>query len=283
MPARLRRGRAESVPSGHATQGVRKGAPTARRRMVRSALAFSMLAIAATACSKQDQRLGLPTPATEQAKRVLTLWQGSWIAALLVGGLVWGLIIWAIIFHRKRSEELPPQVRYNLPIEMLYTVVPFVIVAVLFYFTARDETYLEKMSKHPQVYVTVTAFQWSWQFDYPQYPGFSIVGVPVNADDNNGKPVLVIPKGETVRFHLQSKDVIHSFWVPSFIFKRDILPGVKTGEDFQITPTRLGTYQGRCAELCGVDHSRMLFAVKIVTPSEFQQFIAAHQAAGRTQ
>jgi len=283
MPARLRRGRAESVPERHAAQGAHSGAPAARRRMVRGALALSMLTVAATACSKQDQRLGLPAPATEQAKRVLTLWQGSWIAALLVGGLVWGLIIWAIIFHRKRSEELPPQVRYNLPIEMLYTVVPFVIVAVLFYFTARDETYLDKFSKHAQVNVTVTAFQWSWQFDYPQYPGFSIVGVPVNADDNNGKPVLVIPQGETVRFHLVSKDVIHSFWVPSFIFKRDILPGVKTGEDFEITPTRLGTYQGRCAELCGVDHSRMLFEVKIVTPSEFQQFIASHQAAGRTQ
>jgi cytochrome c oxidase subunit 2 len=105
----------------------------------------------------------------------------------------------------------------------------------------------------------------------------------VDPDQSNGKPVLYLPVNETVHFHLQSRDVIHSFWVPAFLFKRDILPGEKTGEDFQITPTRLGTYQGRCAELCGVDHSRMLFEVKIVTPQQFQQYIATHQASGSTQ
>jgi cytochrome c oxidase subunit II len=254
-------------------------------RMVKGAVALSMLAIAATACTKDETyRLGLPAPATEQAKRILTLWQGSWIAAFAVGGLVWGLIIWAVIFHRKRSDELPPQVRYNLPIEMLYTVVPFIIIAVLFYFTARDETYLDKVGKTTATdqvtIVNVTAFQWSWQFDYPQYHTKPIVGVPVEPDANN-KVTFEIPVNQKVRFHLTSNDVIHSFWVPSFIFKRDILPGAKTGRDFEITPTRTGTYEGRCAELCGVDHSRMLFRVKVVTPAEFRQFIASHQGSAQ--
>lgn len=248
--------------------------------MLQGAAALSMLAFATTACSTADaKRLGLPVPVTEQGKRVLTLWQGSWIAAFAVGALVWGLIIWAVIFHRKRSDELPPQVRYNLPIEMLYTVVPFIIIAVLFYFTARDESYLTKVSNDTKngqaVAVTVTAFQWSWQFDYPQYHTKPIVGVPVAPDDPN-KVTFEIPVGQKIHFHLVSKDVIHSFWVPSFIFKRDILPGAKTGEDFEITPTKTGTYQGRCAELCGVDHSRMLFQVKIVSPAEFKQFISSH-------
>ena len=265
---------------------MRVGAPGARRRLLKGTVALSLLAVAATACSKDNPRLGLPTPVTEQGKRVLTLWQGSWLAALAVGALVWGLIIWAVLFHRKRSDQLPPQVRYNLPIEMLYTVVPFIIIAVLFYFTARDETYLDKMTKNPQpgqvTVVNVTAFQWSWQFDYPQYHTTPIVGQPVSPDAVN-KPMFEIPVGKKVRFHLESKDVIHSFWVPSFIFKRDILPGVKSGEDFEITPTRTGTYEGRCAELCGVDHSRMLFQVKIVPQAEFDQFIASHKPSGGAQ
>jgi cytochrome c oxidase subunit II len=265
---------------------VRAVAPGARRRLLKGAVALSTLAFAATACSGETKRLGLPTPATEQAKRILTLWQGSWVAALAVGALVWGLIIWAVLFHRKRSDELPPQVRYNLPIEMLYTVVPFIIIAVLFYFTARDETYLDKVSKTSATdqvtVVNVTAFQWSWQFDYPQYGTRPIVGVPTEPDATD-KPTFEIPVGQKVRFHLVSKDVIHSFWVPSFIFKRDIIPGARSGQDFEITPTRTGTYEGRCAELCGVDHSRMLFRVKVVSPQEFQQFISAHKASGSAQ
>src|SRR4051812_4208920 len=153
----------------------KRRAPARGRRALKSAGALALLAMTATACSGEASRLGMPEPISKQGERVLTLWQGSWVAALATGALVWGLIIWAVLFHRKRSDELPPQVRYNLPIEMLYTAVPFVIIAVLFYFTARDETYLEKTTPNPAVVVDVTAFQWSWQFDYPQH-NVSIVG-----------------------------------------------------------------------------------------------------------
>lgn len=235
---------------------------------------LAVLLAATAGCDNEFTRLGMPEPITEQGKRVLSLWQGSWIAAFAVGILVWGLIIWAIIFHRKRSEKLPPQVRYNMPIEALYTAVPFIIVAVLFYFTARDETYLDKVSDKPDVAVNVTGFQWSWKFDYPQND-VSVVGRP-------GKdPTLVIPKGKKIRFNLTSPDVIHSFWVPAFLFKRDVIPGHPNR--FEITTTKEGTYAGRCAELCGVDHSRMLFTVKVVSPQEYQNFIATHQPAGSAQ
>jgi cytochrome c oxidase subunit 2 len=256
-------------------------APARGRRALRSVSALSLLAMTATACSGEVTRLGMPEPISEQGKRVLTLWQGSWVAALATGVLVWGLIIWAVLFHRKRSDDLPPQVRYNLPIEMLYTAVPFVIIAVLFYFTARDETYLEKTSAHPDVVVDVTAFQWSWQFDYPQH-NVSIVGQPAGPDENPGhKPVLVVPSGETVRFNLHTNDVIHSFWVPALLYKKDVMPGYNN--KFEVRLTKTGTYEGRCAELCGVDHSRMLFQMKVVTPAEFQQFINTKKAAGGTQ
>lgn len=233
------------------------------------------LILAATAgCDNQFTRLGMPEPITEQGKRVVSLWQGSWIAAFGVGALVWGLIIWAVIFHRKRSNDLPPQVRYNMPIEALYTVVPFIIVAVLFYFTARDETYLDEVSGKPDVTVNVTAFQWSWKFDYPQ-SGVSVVGRP------GQDPTLVIPKGEKILFNLHSTDVIHSFWVPAFLFKRDVIPGRENR--FEVTTTKTGHYAGRCAELCGVDHSRMLFNVDVVTPAQYQNFIAKNKPAGSAQ
>ena len=247
-----------------------------RRPPVRRVLSYGVLLavpfVAATACQTQQfVRLGMPEPITKQGERILALWQGSWIAAFGVGAVVWGLIIWACIFHRKRSDELPPQVRYNLPIEALYTILPVIIVSVLFYFTARDQNKINELSKNPDVVVDVTAFQWSWQFDYPQHD-VTVVG-------RTGRPpTLVIPTGETVRFNLASHDVVHSFWVPDFLFKRDVVPGYPN--EFEITATKEGTFVGRCAELCGVYHSEMRFSVKVVSPDEFDAFIASQQTGG---
>lgn len=260
------------------------------RRALSSATALALLALSATACdAEQWKRAGFPEPVTEQAKRMLTLWQGSWIAALAVGIVVWGLIIWAILFHRKRSDDLPLQVRYNLPIEMLYTAVPFIIIGVLFFYTARDESYVEKMSAKPDLTVDVIAYQWSWQFDYPDFKKadgkpVSVVGTPAAPDAPGGtatgqKPVLVVPVNKTVRFNLHSNNVIHSFWVPAFLYKKDVMPGPNFNK-FEVRPTKTGLYEGRCAELCGVDHARMLFQVKVVTQPEFDQFINNSKAGG---
>lgn len=231
-------------------------------------------------------RLGMPAPVTKQGNVTVSLWQGSWIAALAVGAVVWGLIIWAVIFHRKRSDQPPMQVRYNLPIEMLYTVVPFIMVGVLFFFTARDENYINKLSPNPNVVVNVTGYQWSWQFQYPQYRVAGTAGGVVTENGqpwspqagNRQLPVLVIPTNETVRFNLVSTDVIHSFWIPPFEFKRDVIPGHPN--HFQVTPDRTtgnGYIIGRCTELCGLYHSRMLFKVKIVTPAQFSQWVHTQQ------
>jgi cytochrome c oxidase subunit 2 len=244
---------------------------TRRRRIARATLLTVALTSLAGCTSNAFTRLAMPKPITAQGKVTLTLWQGSWIAAFAVGAIVWGLIIWTVIAFRKRSDELPPQVRYNLPIEVLYTIVPFILIAVLFYFTARDENYIDKLSPHPNVVVNVTGFQWSWEFQYPDLGNVQIIGT---ADKD---PTLVLPVGETVRFNLTSPDVIHAFWVPAFLFKRDVVPGHPN--HFEITTTATGTFDGRCSELCGIYHSEMLFTVKVVSQQEFQQFIAAQQAA----
>jgi cytochrome c oxidase subunit 2 len=247
---------------------------------------FAVLAAGTAGCtSNAFTRLGMPVPITRQGQVTLTLWQGSWVAAWAVGAVVWGMIVWAVIFHRKRSSAPPAQVRYNLPIEMLYTVVPFIMVGILFFFTARDENYIDKLSSHPAVTVNVTAYQWSWQF---QYPGYKVPGSPTGDVTMNGEPwspqlgnsqlpLMVIPDNETVRFNLVSTDVIHAFWIVPFEFKRDVIPGHPN--HFEVVPTRTGSYIGRCTELCGLYHSRMLFRVRVVTPAQFSLWIHAQQAA----
>jgi cytochrome c oxidase subunit 2 len=244
---------------------------------VSGAAAAALVLASATACSAEEwSRGGMPESITRQGEIVQTLWNGSWIAALATGFVVWGLIIWACIFHRKKrgsANQLPPQVRYNLPIEMLYTLVPLIMVAVFFYFTARDQNELMKVSNNPDVRVKVEAFQWSWRFT-TEYQGktATAVGVPVNDYRSPQAPELVLPAGRTVEFDLHSPDVIHSFWVPAFKFKLDVIPGVNNKFEVE-TLDKTGDFPGRCAELCGVDHSRMLFRVKLVTQTEFDQYI----------
>ena len=261
--------------------------PRRTRRKLLSALALGLVLATATGCSSQDlPRLGLPSPVTKEGPIVLHLWQGSWIAALIVGVIVWGLILWSVIFHRRSRTkvEVPPQFRYNLPLEALYTAVPIVIVSVLFYFTARDESSILKVSKTPDHVINVVGFQWSWAFNYEHrvdtaaeaadQSGAYDVGTPGNP------PTIWLAQGQTVEFELTSRDVIHDFWPINFMMKMDVIPGVVN--KFQVTPTVLGTFRGKCAELCGVAHSRMLFNVKVVTPAEYQAHLAQLRAKGQT-
>jgi cytochrome c oxidase subunit 2 len=265
---------------GQATAGDRvpRRPGGVRRWAARAALAAAALTVTTGCKSTAFTRMGMPPPVTKQGQVTLTLWQGSWIAAWAVGIIVWGLIIWAVIFYRKRSDRVPHQVRYNLPIEFLYTIVPFIMVGVLFYFTARDENFIDKVSANPDVIVNVTGFQWGWQFQYPQYSvaGTGTKVTTLGATWPGRLPVLEIPINETVQFNLYSTDVIHSFWVVPFEFKRDVLPDHPN--HFEVTPIKTGTFTGRCSELCGVYHSRMLFTLKIVTPQAFRQWITTQQA-----
>ncbi|WP_055556191.1 cytochrome c oxidase subunit II [Streptomyces sp. NBRC 110028] len=285
-----------------------------RRKLLQALAAGAVLATATGCTSKDFPRLGMPTPATEEAPRILSLWQGSWAAALAVGVLVWGLILWAVVFHRRTRTKIdvPVQTRYNMPLEALYTVVPIIIVSVLFYFTARDENALLKTSKKPDHVVNVVGYQWSWGFNYmenvdgnPASPkatpkevssipnkmldtvpkgaeGVYDTGTPGERNPQNGNPgpTLWLPKGESVEFILTSRDVIHSFWVVPFLMKMDVIPG--HANRFEVTPNREGTFKGKCAELCGVDHSRMLFNVKVVSPERYQQHLKDLAKKGQT-
>lgn len=256
---------------------TRTAAPRTRlRRRAGVGAAAALVLLTATGCTANEAFFfDLPDPASEQAPITQNLWNGAWIAAWAVGVLTWGLMLFAFFVYRRRknSPELPEQTRYNIPIEVLYTVVPLILIIGLFYFTARDQAELTAVRNDEDLTVNVVGWRWSWGFNYLDEDVYEAgtPGVP---------PTLVLPVDEKVRFELTSPDVIHSFWVPAWLFKMDVIPG-RTNV-FEVTPNKIGTFAGKCAELCGVDHSRMLFNVKVVERAEYDAFIAELKAKGQT-
>jgi cytochrome c oxidase subunit II len=208
---------------------------------------------------------------SEQGRDIFDLWQGSVIAALVVGVLVWGLIAWAVIRYRRRGDELPTQRQYIVPIEILYTAIPVVIVAVLFALSYRTQRDVDAVTSDPDLVVEVTGFQWQWQFHYVE-EDITVTGLPEKP------PVMVLPVDTTVRLVLTSPDVIHSFYVPDFLYKRDVIPGVENEVDVDVVD--VGRYTGRCAEFCGLDHAKMTFEVDAVTMDDFREWVADQQVAG---
>ena len=165
------------------------------------------------------------------------------------------------------------QTRYNIPIEMLYTVAPLIMIMTMFYFTARDQAEIQKVGDNPDITVNVVGFRWNWDFNYLNEKVYS-VGTPQQRAE------LVLPVNRSVKFELTSPDVIHSFWIPAFLYKMDVIPGRRNV--FEVTPTKEGVFAGRCAELCGVDHSNMLFTVRVVPQAEYDAWIQSLRARGQS-
>jgi cytochrome c oxidase subunit 2 len=216
-------------------------------------------------------RFGMPEPASQQGGHVLDLWRVLFLTAVAIGALVTGLILWSVVRYRHRGGEPPPQFRDNVRLEIFYTAVPLVIVAVLFGLTVRAQDRVTRLSGSPDLRVDVTGFQWGWRFHYPD-AGVTVVG------DSNHNPTLVLPAGRTVELALSTVDVIHSFFVPAFLEKRDLVPGVDNRID--VTTTRTGRFAGLCAEFCGLDHGRMALTVEVMSPGDFQAWLAAQQQSG---
>lgn len=232
-----------------------------------------MLGIVLGGCSLP--RFGQPDPATKEGGHALTLWQGFFVAACVVGAVVLGLILFAAIRFRRRGDDLPSQKAYNVGWEIAYTATPIVIVAMLFGFSLVAQDKLDRSVDRPDLVVNITGFQWGWQFEYPDRR-ITITGA-AEADE---KPTLVLPAGQTTRLVMRTTDVVHSFWVPSFLNKRDMIPGVDSSMD--VTPTQVGTFDGRCAEYCALDHWRMSFTLKVVPVEELDRAIADAAAAATT-
>lgn len=248
--------------------------------------AIVTLGLVLSGCSSQqlDQwgRFGLPEASTDRAPHIGNLWIGFWWASLVIGVFVWGLIFYAIIKFRRKdtdAEKLPRQTRYNLPLELLYTLVPFLIIGVLFFFTVQSQNNVLAQSANPDHTINVVGQKWSWTFNYMEQDNPAVGEVVHEVGTIDKIPDLYLPYGKSVKFNLVSADVIHSFWVPSFYFKLDVIPGHPNS--FEVTPDKMGTFSGKCAELCGTYHAAMLFTLHVVSEDEYQDYLNTLKAAGQ--
>jgi cytochrome c oxidase subunit 2 len=242
-----------------------------------------------TGCSVEEVlRFGWPVGVTPQAEEMRVLWTWSAVAALVVGAVTWGAMFWAIVFHRKRKgdDSVPRQTQYNLPLEITFTVIPTIIVAVLFAFTVRVQNYVDTDGIEPDLRVDVTAFQWNWEFEYLQdnpgrdgiYPVMRTQdGAPLSTVGTSATvPLLVVPVDRVVEYRIVSTDVLHSFFIPDFLFKRDVFPRPEkndTDHVFQTTVERPGAFVGRCAELCGTYHAMMNFEMRALPGDLFDRYM----------
>ncbi len=229
---------------------------------------------------------------TTQAHDEFRLWSGTFIAAIVVGAITGFLIIWSIVRYRRRSDDIPRQFQYHFGLEVAYTLIPIVIVLVLFGFTVVTENAVDDIAPHPAATVYVNAFQWGWQFIY-KGSGVSVEGETLNDPDpvglNGGAcapadhclgPGLVVPAGKTVRIWLASKDTIHGFYVPQFNFSRYAQPGHVN--EFDLTVQHSGIYRAQCTQFCGLYHSEMFFHVVALPPSQFHSWLSTEQSATTT-
>ena len=213
---------------------------------------------------------GVPDPVTREGGHVASLWHGFFLAACAVGVLMLVLILYTVIRYRSRgSDRIPEQGSANGLAEVLYTGTPIAIVAVLFAVSTGTERLVTRSASHPAETVEVTAFQWGWEFRYPAE------GVTITGTGNHPGPELVLPVGVTTRLKLEAHDVIHSFFVPEFLEKKDLVPGLHNVLD--VTPTRTGVFAGRCAEYCGLDHWRMDFSARVIPENEFRRWVQAQR------
>jgi cytochrome c oxidase subunit 2 len=225
--------------------------------------------------------------ATNHTDRTTGLWVTSWIVLLAVGVVTWGVIIWAAIVYRRRKGQtgLPVQLRYNLPIEIFYTIVPLILVIGFFAFTARDQAAIEEVDPDPDVKIEVFGQRWSWTFNYTDDDVYDVGIQAQEREDGSGfdadqLPVLYLPVGESVEIKLESRDVIHSFWIVDFLYKKDMIPARSNYMYF--VPLKEGEYDGKCAELCGEYHSQMLFKVKVVSREEYDAQMELLRDKGQT-
>jgi cytochrome c oxidase subunit II len=224
----------------------------------------------------QLPNFGARKAVTQQGEDSVKLWQGFFIAGLVVFIIVFALIVWAIFKYRRRSDAVPRQTQYHTLIEILYTTIPLVMVFVLFAFTFVTENNVLANPK-PYMTVDVTAFQWGWQFTYPKTTT-TTTGNPVKVIGiETQSPELVLPEGVPVYVTLQSVDVIHGFFVPAIDYSEYAQPGHPN--HFTLTLTQTGTFRGQCTQFCGLYHSLMRFRLKSVSLATFKTWISQTHSA----
>jgi cytochrome c oxidase subunit 2 len=229
--------------------------PSAARGARRPVLAACVLCFLATGCAQAG--------ATVQGQKIHGLYVLIVIMAAPVFLGVEGLLVWSVLRFRKRKGDnaLGPQTFGSPRVLAIFFVVPAVIVATLFAFGERTLAFVQKQDPAPVVTIRAEGFQWQWTFYYLN-EGFVVSGKTLHVPG-----LMEIPVDEPIKIQLHSRDVIHSFFVPAFLFKRDVVPG--RTNTFTFTANKLGTFPAQCAEFCGLWHPKMTFIVKVVTAADY--------------
>jgi len=226
-----------------------------------------------------------PEAVTEQGKLVRELYNIVFLIAAAIFFLVEGLIIWTVIAYRRRptDSELPPQTHGNSTAEIIWTVVPTLIVAFLFVISWQTLNTVDATNAKTETKIRAVAGQFQWTFEYmPATFDPSSTDPALNAPDplyieyapTGEEGGLRVPTGRPVQLYLASLDVIHAFYVPQFLFKRDVVPGRINHFEFNVEDDQAGqTFRGQCAELCGTGHMVMLFDVHAMTGADFDGWL----------
>jgi cytochrome c oxidase subunit 2 len=220
-----------------------------------------------------------PDAATTQAKDVRGLYDIVFALAVAIFLAVEGLIVWSILRYRRKpgDSELPAQTHGNNVVEVIWTLIPTVIVLFLFGISWNTLNTVDAISASPDIRIQANASQFQWQFVYLDSSGKAVATqtIPL-ASDGGG---MAVPVGKTVLVTLESPDVIHAFYVPRFLFKRDVVPGQHNEFQFTVDPSEAtdgnpAVFRGQCAELCGIGHRTMLFNVIGMTQKDYDAWLA---------
>ena len=205
----------------------------------------------------------MPVEASSQSLEIDWMWNLELIAMSFLFALIAVPIFYSLVVFRHIKGDMTDaqHIEGNTPLEITWTIIPLFIVVIFSYLGAGNLARTVRSSPDAMV-VKVTATQWSWKFSYPDYGVISTE--------------LYLPKGKPVLFKMESTDVIHSFWVPEFRVKQDLVPGRVT--ELRITPILDGNYKVRCSELCGTGHYRMEQPVIVVDNAAFSSWITDQQA-----
>jgi cytochrome c oxidase subunit II len=231
-----------------------------RPRRWRLAVLLTALVLLVVACSSNDNGQNSLQPKGKSARTIDNLFGPVFWVAVVVGVLVLGAtVVFALKFrYRPGTNDSPKQIHGSTPLEIGWTIIPALILAVVAVPTIKTIFDLAREPKGHVLNVVVTGKQWWWQIEYPGAHVFTA-----------GE--LHIPVGRPVRLALNSQDVIHSFWIPELAGKQDVIPGRK--QKLVLRTDRPGTYLGQCAEYCGLSHANMRMRVIAQTPGEFDDWL----------
>lgn len=240
-----------------------------------------------------EDLLGQPTPGAIDLQPAASelkhhaIWFHDVILLPIITGitlLVLGLLIWIVVRYNKKANPVPAKFSHNTTIEIIWTLVPVLILMVIAIFSFRLLFHYNDMPK-PYMTVKATGYQWYWGYEYPDQKISEIVSLPLSKEDADAKKVpyllaadkaMIVPVGKVVRVQVTGADVIHSFALPAFGLKIDAIPGRLNETWFKAEKT--GVFYGQCSELCGVDHSNMPIEIHVVSQGEFDAWVKSKAA-----